>query len=137
MHDRSGNPSLYLETAHALKEAGVDALRGGVWKPRTNPYSYQGDNKALSIILQAREETGLPIDAEVMDAEQLELALEAKVGVLQVGTRNALNYSLLKQIGKRSAETHSAVLLKRAGTWPRRMSSSQRPNISWPKETPA
>ena len=107
------NPSLYLETAHALKEAGVDALRGGVWKPRTNPYSYQGDNKALSIILQAREETGLPIDVEVMDAEQLELALEAKVDVLQVGTRNALNYSLLKQIGKRSAETHSAVLLKR------------------------
>ena len=107
------NPSLYLETAHALKEAGVDALRGGVWKPRTNPYSYQGDNKALEIILQAREETGLPIDVEVMDAEHLKLALEAKVDVLQVGTRNALNYSLLKQIGRESAETNSAVLLKR------------------------
>ena len=107
------NPSLYLETAHALKEAGVNALRGGVWKPRTNPYSYQGDDNALSIILQAREETGLPIDVEVMDAEQLRLALEAQVDVLQVGTRNALNYSLLKQIGRESAETNSAVLLKR------------------------
>ena len=107
------NPSLYLETAHALKEAGVNALRGGVWKPRTNPYSYQGDDNALSIILQAREETGLPIDVEVMDSEQLRLALEAQVDVLQVGTRNALNYSLLKQIGRESAETNSAVLLKR------------------------
>lgn len=107
------NPSLYLETAHALKEAGVNALRGGVWKPRTNPYSYQGDDNALSIILQAREETGLPIDVEVMDAEQLRLALEVQVDMLQVGTRNALNYSLLKQIGRESAETNSAVLLKR------------------------
>ena len=107
------NPSLYLETAHALKEAGVNALRGGVWKPRTNPYSYQGDDNALTIILQAREETGLPIDVEVMDAEHLRLALEAQVDVLQVGTRNALNYSLLKQIGRESAETNSAVLLKR------------------------
>jgi 3-deoxy-7-phosphoheptulonate synthase len=96
-----------------LKEAGVHALRGGVWKPRTNPYSYQGDDNALSIILQAREETGLPIDVEVMDAEQLKMALEAKVDILQVGTRNALNYSLLKQIGRETAETNSAVLLKR------------------------
>mgnify|MGYP001156864944 FL=1 len=107
------NPELYVETAHALKEAGVDALRGGVWKPRTNPYSYQGDENALDIILRAREETGLPIDVEVMDADQLKLALEAKVDVLQVGTRNALNYSLLKQIGRESAGTNSAVLLKR------------------------
>ncbi len=107
------NPGLYLETAHALKEAGVDALRGGVWKPRTNPYSYQGDSNSLEIILQAREETGLPIDVEVMDADQLGIALDAKVDVLQVGTRNALNYSLLKLIGRESAGTNSAVLLKR------------------------
>ena len=107
------NPNLFLETAHALKEVGVDGLRGGVWKPRTNPYSYQGDNKALQIILEAREETGLPIDLEVMDSGQLKLAIEAKVDVLQVGTRNALNYSLLKEIGKLSAGTDSTVLLKR------------------------
>lgn len=107
------NPALFLETAHALKEVGINGLRGGVWKPRTNPYSYQGDNKSLEIILQAREETGLPIDIEVMDLEHLKLALEAKVDVLQVGTRNALNYSLLKEIGRLSAGTDSAVLLKR------------------------
>ena len=107
------NPKLFMETAHALKEAGANGLRGGVWKPRTNPYSYQGDNKALEIILEAREMTGLPIDLEVMDSEQLKLALGAKVDVLQVGTRNALNYSLLKEIGRLSVGTESAVLLKR------------------------
>ena len=92
------NPNFYIETAHALKEAGINALRGGVWKPRTNPYSFQGDNHSLDIILKAKEETGLPIDVEVMDSKQLKLAIEAKVDVLQVGTRNALNYSLLKEI---------------------------------------
>ena len=107
------NPKLFMETAHALKEAGANGLRGGVWKPRTNPYSYQGDNKALEIILEAREMTGLPIDLEVMDSEQLKLALGAKVDVLQVGTRNALNYSLLKEIGRLSVGTESTVLLKR------------------------
>jgi 3-deoxy-7-phosphoheptulonate synthase len=107
------NPNLYLESAHALKEAGVHALRGGVWKPRTNPYSFQGDNNSLSIILQAREETGLPIDIEVMDSEQLKLALEAKVDVVQVGTRNAQNYCLLKEIGQLTAASSTAVLLKR------------------------
>ena len=107
------NPNLFVETAHALKEAGANGLRGGVWKPRTNPYSYQGDNNALEIILNAREETGLPIDLEVMDSDQLKLAVEAKVDILQVGTRNALNYSLLKDIGRLSTGTDSAVLLKR------------------------
>jgi len=107
------NPNFYLESAHALKEAGVDALRGGVWKPRTNPYSFQGDNHSLSIILQAREETGLPIDIEVMDSEQLKLALAAKVDVVQVGTRNAQNYRLLKEIGQLTAGSNTAVLLKR------------------------
>ena len=107
------NPKLYLETAHALKEAGIDALRGGVWKPRTNPYSYQGDTKAIETILLAREETGLPIDVEVMDSDQVKIAMDEKVDILQIGTRNALNYSLLKEIGKSSSGTHSAVLLKR------------------------
>jgi 3-deoxy-7-phosphoheptulonate synthase len=107
------SPQLYIETAHALKEAGVDALRGGVWKPRTNPYSYQGDNKAIEIILRAKEETGLPIDIEVMDSAQLTIALDSQVDILQVGTRNALNYSLLKEIGEKSAGTNSSVLLKR------------------------
>ena len=107
------NPGLYLETAHALKEAGVHALRGGVWKPRTNPYSYQGDFKSMDIILQAKSETGLPIDVEVMDSGQLKLAIEAGVDVLQIGTRNALNYSLLKEVGNLTASSNSSVLLKR------------------------
>ena len=107
------NPALYLETAHALKEAGVHALRGGVWKPRTNPYSYQGDFKSMDIILQAKSETGLPIDVEVMDSGQLKLAIEAGVDVLQIGTRNALNYSLLKEVGNLTASSNSSVLLKR------------------------
>ena len=107
------NPGLYLETAHALKEAGVHALRGGVWKPRTNPYSYQGDFKSMDIILQAKSETGLPIDVEVMDSGQLKLAIEVGVDVLQIGTRNALNYSLLKEVGNLTASSNSSVLLKR------------------------
>lgn len=106
-------PNLYLETAQALKEAGVHALRGGVWKPRTNPYSYQGVDKALEIVLEARSRTGLPVDVEVMDAANLDAALEAKVDVLQIGTRNALNYSLLKEIGSRTAGSSVSVLLKR------------------------
>lgn len=107
------NPNLFFETAEALKEAGAHALRGGVWKPRTNPYSYQGSDEAMKIIVEAKERTGLPIDVEVMDVDQLEIALDAGVDVLQIGTRNALNYSLLKTIGKRTAGTSTAVLLKR------------------------
>lgn len=107
------NPSLFLETAHAVKEAGADALRGGVWKPRTNPYSFQGDAKSLDILMEAHRRTGLPVDAEVMDETQLRLALDAGVHMLQVGARNALNYSLLRAIGRAVADRPVVVLLKR------------------------
>ncbi|MFP6899619.1 MAG: 3-deoxy-D-arabino-heptulosonate 7-phosphate synthase [Opitutales bacterium] len=107
------NPNLFLETADALREIGVHALRGGVWKPRTNPYSYQGKDEALNILLEAKARTGLAINVEVMDVRQLEIALDAGVDVLQIGTRNALNYSLLKEVGKRTAGSSTAVLLKR------------------------
>lgn len=107
------NPNLFLESAHAIKEAGGKVLRGGVWKPRTMPYSYQGDRQALDILLQAREETGLAVNTEVMDAEQLDIVLDAGVDVVQVGTRNALNYPLLRRIGTRTAGTKTCVLLKR------------------------
>ncbi len=107
------NPNLFLETADALKEAGAHALRGGVWKPRTNPYSYQGSSEAVKILVEAKERTGLPLNVEVMDLEQLEIALDAGIDVLQIGTRNALNYSLLKEVGKRTTGSSSAVLLKR------------------------
>ena len=106
-------PNLYLETAHALKESGVQALRGDYGSLERTPIPIRGDSKSLEIILQAREETGLPIDVEVMDVEQLKIALDAKVNILQIGTRNALNYSLLKDVGRLSAGGETSILLKR------------------------
>ncbi|RXK53427.1 3-deoxy-D-arabino-heptulosonate 7-phosphate synthase [Oleiharenicola lentus] len=107
------NPNLFYETAAAVKEAGAHAIRGGVWKPRTNPYAFQGDNKSLDILMEGSRRTGLPVDTEVMDEEQLKLALAAGVQVLQIGARNALNYSLLRQVGAAIAGKPVAVLLKR------------------------
>ena len=107
------NPNQFYESAEALKEAGAHALRGGVWKPRTNPYSYQGDDKALDILLEGGRRTGLPVNAEVMDEGQLKFALDAGVDMLQIGTRNALNYSLLRQVGQAIAGRETVVLLKR------------------------
>lgn len=108
------NPQLLFESAQAVKEAGAHVLRGGVWKPRTNPYSFQGDSKSLDLLMEAHRRTGLPVDAEVMDEPQLKLALDAGVHMLQVGARNALNYSLLRAIGRAVAERDTVVLLKRS-----------------------
>jgi len=107
------NPELLFETAQAVKEAGADALRGGVWKPRSSPYAYQGAVEALELLLEARDRFGIPVCTEVMDAESLALCVEAKVDCLQIGTRNALNYSLLKEVGRLSADSDVLVLLKR------------------------
>ncbi len=108
-------PQLTLETAQAVKEAGADALRGGVWKPRTNPYSFQGDARSLEILMEASRRTGLPVVTEVMEQEHINLALDAGVPVLQIGARNALNYALLRQIGRAIAgRPQTAVLLKRS-----------------------
>ncbi|MCB1320603.1 MAG: 3-deoxy-D-arabino-heptulosonate 7-phosphate synthase [Leptospiraceae bacterium] len=108
------NPELFIETAHAIKEAGAHVLRGGVWKRRTSPHSYQGDAKALETLLRAREATGLPVNAEVMDEDQLHMAVESGADMLQIGTRNALNYSLLRKIGELTADKNTLVLLKRS-----------------------
>jgi len=108
------NPNFFYETAAAVKEAGAHVLRGGVWKPRSNPYTFQGDARSLDILMEAHRRTGLPVDAEVMDEAQLRLALDAGVHMLQVGARNALNYSLLRAIGRAVAERDTVVLLKRA-----------------------
>ncbi|MDH5752898.1 MAG: 3-deoxy-D-arabino-heptulosonate 7-phosphate synthase [Deltaproteobacteria bacterium] len=107
------NPQFFLETAHAVKEAGGDIIRGGVWKPRTSPYSFQGTLKNLDILMEAKAQTGLPVDTEVMDSEQLKAALDAGVDMLQVGARNALNYGLLKEIGQQVHGRDTVVLLKR------------------------
>jgi 3-deoxy-7-phosphoheptulonate synthase len=108
------NPNFFYETAQAVKEAGAHVLRGGVWKPRTNPYAFQGDDKSLDILMEASRRTGLPVNTEVMDEDQLKLALEAGVPMLQVGARNALNYSLLRHIGAAVSGRRTIVLLKRS-----------------------
>ncbi len=98
-----------IETAHAVKEAGAHALRGGVFKPRTSPYSFQGlGEEGLEYLVEARQQTGLPIVAEIMSQTQLELMVKY-VDVLQIGARNMQNYNLLRAVG----ETQTAVLLKR------------------------
>lgn len=109
------NPGYFYETAAAMKEAGAHVLRGGVWKPRTNPYTFQGDNKSLDILMEASRRTGLPVDTEVMEEEHVKLAIDAGVQVLQVGARNALNYSLLRAIGRAIGNRPEvSVLLKRS-----------------------
>jgi 3-deoxy-7-phosphoheptulonate synthase len=101
--------SQLLEIAQAVREAGAHALRGGAYKPRTSPYSFQGLGEAgLELLAEARELTGLPIVTEVMAPEQVSL-IARYADVLQVGARNMQNYSLLQAVG---ASKHP-VLLKR------------------------
>jgi 3-deoxy-7-phosphoheptulonate synthase len=98
-----------LETAHAVKKAGAHMLRGGAFKPRSSPYSFQGLGiKGLQILEKAKKETGLPVITEVLDPRDVSWVGEY-VDVLQIGTRNMQNYSLLKEVGK----TDKPVLLKR------------------------
>jgi len=98
-----------LMTARQVKEAGADMLRGGAFKPRTSPYAFQGLGiKGLRILELARKETGLPIVTEVLDPRDVSWVCEY-ADVLQVGTRNMQNFSLLKEVGK----VNKPVLLKR------------------------
>jgi 3-deoxy-7-phosphoheptulonate synthase len=108
------NKNLFLESAAAVKEAGADMIRGGVWKPRTSPHAFQGDARSLDILLEARELTGLPVNTEVMDFEQARLCVEAGVDSLQIGARSALNYRLLQEVGRLTKGTNTKVLLKRS-----------------------
>lgn len=98
-----------IETAHAVREAGANALRGGVFKPRSSPYAFQGLGvEGLEYLAEAREQTGMPIVVEIMSQTQLELMVKF-VDVLQVGARNMQNFNLLRAIGG----TRANVLLKR------------------------
>ena len=98
-----------IETARAVKKAGADMLRGGAFKPRTSPYSFQGLGLGgLKILARARKETGLPIVTEVIDPRDVSWVAEF-ADVLQIGTRNMQNFSLLKEVG----QTGRPVLLKR------------------------
>ncbi len=104
-----------LEAAYALKEAGANAFRGGAFKPRTSPYSFEGyEEKGLKILAKAREKTGLPIVAtEVMDSSQIPLFKEYEIDGWQVGARSMMSYKLLDMIAEATADTPYAVILKR------------------------
>jgi 3-deoxy-7-phosphoheptulonate synthase len=98
-----------IETAKAVKAAGATMLRGGAFKPRTSPYSFQGmEEEGLILLRNARDETGLPIVTEVMKPSDIDIICKY-ADVLQVGARNVQNFALLKELGK----IDKPVLLKR------------------------
>ncbi|MEX0746215.1 MAG: 3-deoxy-7-phosphoheptulonate synthase [Phycisphaeraceae bacterium] len=89
-----------IRTAHAVRQAGAHALRGGAFKPRTNPYAFQGMGEdGLKLLATAREQTGLAVVTEVVSTEDVEL-VSKYADCLQIGTRNAQNYKLLEAVGK-------------------------------------
>jgi len=97
-----------ISVAKSVKEAGATLLRGGAFKPRTSPYAFQGLHaRGIRLLVQAKQETGLPIVTEIMDAAHLPLFEE--VDVIQVGARNMQNFELLKELG----HTNKPILIKR------------------------
>ena len=97
-----------IQTAIACKKAGATMLRGGAFKPRTSPYSFQGlRREGIDLLLKAREETGLPIVTEIMSAAHLDMFDD--VDIIQVGARNMQNFELLKELGR----CDKPILLKR------------------------
>mgnify|MGYP001381483658 CR=1 FL=1 len=98
-----------LASAHAVAQAGASMLRGGAFKPRTSPYSFQGLGlQALELLAEAKAQTGLPVVTEVMDPRDLDAVLEV-ADVVQIGSRNMQNYPLLEEVGRSGVP----VLLKR------------------------
>lgn len=98
-----------VEVAKRVKAAGANFLRGGAFKPRTSPYSFQGlELEGLKLLKTAKQETGLPIVTELMSTDYIDTFVE-DVDVIQIGARNMQNFDLLKQIGK----TNKPILLKR------------------------
>ena len=98
-----------FDTARAVKKDGARILRGGAFKPRSSPYSFQGlGEEGLKLLSAVREETGLPVVTEVMDTRQVEI-ISQYADMLQVGSRNMQNFPLLKEVG----HSKKPVLLKR------------------------
>ncbi len=98
-----------LEIAKAAKASGANMLRGGAFKPRTSPYSFQGMGmQGLDILCKVKEETGLPIVTELMSEEYIDV-FDEKVDLIQIGARNMQNFELLKKLGR----TKKPILLKR------------------------
>lgn len=99
-----------IEIARAVQASGATMLRGGAYKPRTSPYAYQGmGERGLDLLLEAAAELDMPVVTEVMDPRDVELFVRRGVDVMQIGARNAQNFSLLKEVGR----TTTPVLLKR------------------------
>lgn len=122
-------PEQITFVAKEVKKYGANLLRGGAFKPRTSPYSFQGLGKeGLELLKLAKEATGLPIVTEVLDTRDVELVAEY-ADILQVGTRNAQNFALLKELGK----IRKPVLLKkRSCDESRRMGNVSRIyNVRW------
>lgn len=100
--------SQILEVAEAVKKSGASFLRGGAFKPRTSPYSFQGmEAEGLKLLLEAKRQTGLPIVTEIMSEKHLDLF--ADVDIIQLGARNMQNFMLLKELGR----SQKPILLKR------------------------
>jgi len=103
------NEKLLIEIARRVKKAGATVLRGGAFKPRTSPYSFQGLGlKGLKFLAEAKSQTGLQIVTELMDIRDLDMVLKY-ADIIQIGARNMQNFNLLKEVGK----TRKPVLLKR------------------------
>jgi len=101
------------EVAAVCAELGIRVLRGGAYKPRSSPYSFQGlEEEGLKLLAEAGERYGLLTVTEVVDSMHAEV-VDAYVDILQVGTRNMANFSLLKKLGAVTAESHKPVLFKR------------------------
>ena len=96
------NREQIMESAEVVRAGGGHVLRGGAYKPRTSPYSFQGmAEDGLKLLAEAREKTGLPIQTEVMDSEDIDVCCEY-ADVLQIGARNVQNFSLLKKSARRT-----------------------------------
>src|SRR5918997_1494448 len=103
----------FLAGAKAVKQAGFEYIRGGAFKPRTSPYSFQGlGEEGLRIMSEVSRELELRVVTEVMDPYDIELVME-HAQVLQIGARNMANFSLLKRVGAAIAGTDHGVVLKR------------------------
>lgn len=98
-----------IEIAKSVKASGANVIRGGAFKPRTSPYSFQGlGEEGLKMLRKAGDEVGLPVVTELMDPEDLEV-IEKYTDIIQIGARNMQNFSLLKKVGK----SDKPILLKR------------------------
>lgn len=103
-------PEQIEEVAKDIRDAGATMLRGGAFKPRTSPYSFQGlGKKGLDMLCAAGKKVGLPVVTEIMSADKIDAFLEDDVDIIQIGARNMQNFDLLKAVGK----LHKPVLLKR------------------------